>query len=136
MNTSQNKELIRRVLAEIFDERNYDAIDELIAPNFVDHEDVAHPRGREHLKPYFEALHAAFPDLTHSIESAIAEGDRVALRSIWRGTQTGEFMGLPPSGKKVCVEGMTFWRVQEGKVVDRWALLDRGTLMQQLQGLD
>ena len=133
MNSSHNKERVCQMLAEIFEARNYDAIDEMIAPAFVDHEDIANPRGREHLKPYFAALHTAFPDLTHTVESSIAEGDHVALRSIWRGTQTGEFMGMPPSGKKVCVEGMTFWRVKDGKVVDRWALLDRPTLMQQLQ---
>src|SRR5215207_4204368 len=84
----ENKALARRVMEELFNEGNLDAAEELIAPDFVDH-DPAMPedvRGPEGFKEYVRAFRSAFPDLHVRIEDQVAEGDKVVQR--WTGTGT------------------------------------------------
>ncbi len=73
-----------------------------------------------------------FPDLVSTIEDEIAEGDRVVVRVNLRGTNTGDFMGRPPTGRAVSVSGIDIFRVAGGKVTDRWGVLDMQALDQQL----
>ena len=75
---------------------------------------------------------AAIPDVTATIEDIIAEGDRVAVRMTMRGTQKGEFRGIPPTGKTAVMTEMSIYRISEGKIAEGWDLSDRLGLMQQL----
>src|SRR5215207_10454783 len=98
VSTEENKVLARRVLEEIFNKGNLDAADELLAPDFVDHdpsmpEDV---RGPEGFKEYVSAYRSAFPDLHVQIEDQIAEGDKVTTRWTGTGTHEGELAGIAP----------------------------------------
>ena len=79
-------------------------------------------------------LHTAFPDLRVEIEDIVAEGDRVAVRARWTGTHRGTLpmMPFPPTTRTVEFTGMVFWRVRDGRIVERWATLDRLALQQQL----
>jgi predicted ester cyclase len=67
-----------------------------------------------------------------TIDAIVAEGDLVAVRGTWRGTHRGAFRGIKPAGAKVEFSGMVFWRVHDGKIRERWGLVDTTTLMQQL----
>lgn len=79
------------------------------------------------------ALFAAFPDIKSEVEDVIAEGDRVAIRSRMTGTHTGEFMGVPATGKTVSAEGIDIVRMnEEGKGVEHWGLMDQASMMVQL----
>ena len=103
MQTEQNKALYRQFVEEVFNRGNTSAIDELVAPDFVEHEELPPgvPSGREGVKQLSIMLRSAFPDLKATIDDILAEGDKVAARMTWRGTHKGEFMGIPPTGKSV-----------------------------------
>src|SRR5574337_1026301 len=89
--------------------------------------------GLEGIKQAFKVFASAYPDGTHVIHDLIAEGDRVVVRVSGTGTQTGEFKGIKPTGKKVEMTGIVIYRFDGGKIVERWAQHNfLGFVMQQL----
>jgi len=81
---------------------------------------------------FYTSFSKALPDLKLSIEDAIADGDTVAVRYRIQGTHEDEFMGVPASGNKVDLSGQSFFRFEDGRVVERWQALDGATLLTQL----
>jgi predicted ester cyclase len=79
-----------------------------------------------------KVFYAAFPDARHTFEDFVAEGDKVALRFTFKGTHTGDFQGIPPTGKPVTISGSVVDRIVDGKIVEHWSLIDTMGLMQQL----
>jgi predicted ester cyclase len=77
-------------------------------------------------------LRSAFPDFHATIDDIIAEGDKVVLRQTWTGTHKGEFMGIPPTGKRVSFGVIDIIRVDGDKCVEHWGQMDNAGLMQQL----
>jgi predicted ester cyclase len=79
-------------------------------------------------------LHNAFPDLRVKIEDIVAEGDLVAVRARWIGTHRGvlPMIPVPVTNRAFTLKGMVFWRIRDGKIVERWATMDRLGLQQQL----
>jgi steroid delta-isomerase-like uncharacterized protein len=134
MQTEQNKALYRQFVEEVFNRGNTSAIDELVAPDFVEHEELPPgvPSGREGVKQLSIMLRSAFPDLKATIDDILAEGDKVAARMTWRGTHKGEFMGIPPTGKSVSVGVIDVVRFTGDKFVEHWGLMDDTSLMRQL----
>ena len=133
MSVEENKAIVHRIMEEIFNKGNVAAADELIASNFVDHNPVSgQPAGLEGLKQVVTMFRTAFPDLHCTVEEMIAEGDKVVARGTIRGTHKGEFMGVPPTGKRVRVTGIDIARIAGGKVVERWGNFDEMGMMQQL----
>lgn len=129
-----NKELVRQFEDAVWNEGNLDAIDEYLADAFVQHEPTGHdahgPDGWR--QQVAEPMHAAFPDLTETIEDIIAEGDTVVTRVTVRGTHEGEFMGLDPTGNEVEVDGIHIARIEDGKITERWVQADVMGMMEQL----
>jgi steroid delta-isomerase-like uncharacterized protein len=127
-----NKEIVRRLGVEPW-EGNLGVIDELVASNYVGH-DPAMPdqQGPEGVKEFITGYLAAFPDGRITIDDQFAAGDLVATRWMGRGTQTGELMGIPPTGKQVTITGITISRVEKGKVVEEWTNWDMLGMLQQL----
>jgi steroid delta-isomerase-like uncharacterized protein len=74
----------------------------------------------------------AFSDSHYTIEDQVGEGDKVATRMTWRATHTGDFQGLPPTGKQIAVSGITITRIKDGKIVEHWPSIDQLGMMQQL----
>ena len=134
MSIEQNKALVRRLVEEVVNQGNMSVIDELFAPDFVEHEKLPPeiPPGREAPKIMFTMLRSAFPDFKATIEHLIAEGDLVVVSMTWRGTQKGEFMGMPPTGKSISIEVIDIIRLAEGKFVEHWGIMDSMGMMQQL----
>jgi len=134
MSTEQNKALFRRFVDEVFNHGNMSVIDELVAPDFVEHEELPPgiPQDLEGSKQLATMLRSAFPDLEATIHDIIAEGDKVAVRMTWTGTQQGEFMGIPPTGKSVSIGVFDIVRVAGGKLVEHWGQMDNMGMMQQL----
>ncbi len=131
--TEDNKALNRRFVEEIINQGNIEAIDELIDPGVVDHAaPPGFPTGREGAKQFVAIVRSAFPDLHHTIEDLIAEGDKVVMRSTWSGTHQGEFMGIPATGRRVTVSGIDISRCADGRMVEHWEQFDALGLMQQL----
>ena len=128
-----NKALVRRWLAEM-DKRNLHIVDELVAVDYIDHNppipDLA--PGREGVKQANALLLTAFPDASHTIEDQIAEGDKVVTRWTATGTNQGTLMGIPPSGKRVTITGISITRIANGKAVEDWVNFDTLGMLQQI----
>ena len=136
MSTEDNKALVRRWFAET-DRGNDRIVDELCAPDYVDHSPPlpGMGSGSEAVRRANAALGAAFPDTVHIIEDQIAEGDKVVTRLRGRATFTGEILGIPPNGKVVEITGISIHRIAGGKLVEHWANADLLSFMQQLGAL-
>jgi steroid delta-isomerase-like uncharacterized protein len=133
--SEQNKALMRRVFEEIYNQGKLTAADELAASDFAVHMPSQAIHGREGVKQYVAMLRAGFPDIHFTIEEQVAEGDRVVTRWTARGTHTGEFQGLPPTGKQVRITGTDIDRIVDGKAVECWTNMDELGLLQQLGAL-
>jgi steroid delta-isomerase-like uncharacterized protein len=134
MSTEQNKALVGRLVEEIFNQRDMSVIDKIFSPDFVENEKLPPgiPPGREAPRAMFSMLHNAFPDFKATIEQLIAEGDKVVLLMTWTGTQGGEFLGIPPTGKRISINVIDIIRVADGKIVEHWGVMDSAKMMQQL----
>lgn len=128
----ENKRIARRFIDEVSAEGNIDLIDEIFAEDVIDHNPLGETHGREAIEELFENLSTAFPTHETTIEEIIAEDDTVALRGPSTLTHEGEFMGIEPTNREVQVDGTTFLRIQDGKIVERWAQFDMLGMMQQL----
>jgi len=134
MSAEDNKALVRRYFEDAWNKHNPALVDDIYAADFVDRSPdtpgIAHTR--DGLKQFVGVYLRAFPDANITIEDQLVEGDRVVTRWTGRGTQTGEFMEMPPSGKKVVVLGVQIDRFSGGKIVEEWTLFDQLGMLQQL----
>jgi steroid delta-isomerase-like uncharacterized protein len=89
-------------------------------------------QGREGLKAVIRQLRTAFPDMHWVVKEMVAESDKVVTRFVWTGTQRGEFLGIPATGRSVEVKGVVIDRLEDGKMADSRILMDTFGLMQQL----
>jgi predicted ester cyclase len=119
MSTEDNKKLVRRWLEEVVNTGDVDRIDEFIAPNYVEsYMNVEHQIGREGAREHVLGVRQTFPDLEVTVEQQIAEGDWVATRITARGTHTGEWIGIAPTGERVEMTGVNLDRVVDGLIVE------------------
>jgi predicted ester cyclase len=129
-----NKRLVRRALEEIYANGDLELADELIAPDFVDHE-PAHPdqpTGPESVRQTVRHLHGAFGDLRFEVQDEIAEGDKVVQLVIMGGRHTGSLMGREPTGKEFAVRHTYIWRIAGDRIVEHWGSRDDLGLLGQL----
>jgi predicted ester cyclase len=132
--SAQNKAAMRRIYEEIWNQGNFEVVDEIISPDYVGHIPTppGAPSGREGLRWFIQMYRAAFPDIHVQVEDQIAEGDKVLTRITVRGTHQGQLMHIPPTNKEVTVTALVVTRFKNGQNVEGWAELDRLGLMQQL----
>lgn len=131
-NPDANSELVRRFL-EASNDRDPGAYDEFIALDLIDHDALPGlPPGRAGFEAADAALFAAFPDWQANVEDLIAAGDKVVVRTIEAGTHQGEFLGIPPTGQQVTLEAIVIYRIDDGRIVERWAEMDTLGFLQQL----
>lgn len=129
--TEANKQLVREHYEQLVNRKNLAAAEVQLASDFIDHAaPPGTPRGPEAARLALTRLHHALPDVWVTLEDVVAEGDRVAVRATWRGTHQGTFQGVAPSGRKITLTGMVFWRVAKGRIAERWATLDLRDLLQ------
>ena len=132
--SEQNKAIAARIALEAFNQGKLEVIDELIADDNVDHAELppGMPPGKEGLKLLVTSLRSAFPDLKVTLQMEIAEGDLVVEYGTQTGTMTGEFAGMPPSGKTATWDAIHITRIKDGKIVEHWAVQDQLGMLQQL----
>ncbi len=133
MSTEENKAVVRRLL-DVWEQGNIDLIDELLAPDYVNHSPATpeQPTGPEGLKGAVSMFRSAIPDLKMVVEDMIAEGDKVVLRYTLEGTHEGELFGIPPTGKRLSIKSIAVERVSDGKIREHWRVTDELGMMQQL----
>ena len=108
---------------------------ELLAPDFTAYFNGVPPMDSAAFDGFETAVRAAFSDIHHRIEGVVVQDDDVAVRLIFEGTHTGEFMGVHPAGTRIAVEGSAFLRIAQDKIATLWGFLDQFSLMQQIGGL-
>src|SRR6266851_34162 len=132
MSTEENKALIRKHIERIA-KKDLDAVFAEVSPDYVDHElQAGMPPGADGTRQFFTMLLAAFPDMEPTVEQLLAEGDLVVARMTIRGTQSGPFLGIPPTGKHAAWSIIDLYRLAGGKLVEHWGLSDQVALLQQL----
>ncbi|MTJ62116.1 ester cyclase [Nocardia seriolae] len=120
---------------DVWNTRDFDALDAVIAVDAVDHDPqnpYAAERGPEPQKRLIRMYLAAFPDCAMRVDAQIAEADAVVTRWTATGTNDGDFMGMPATGKSVTTQGISISHFQGGKVVESWNCWDTLGLLQQL----
>lgn len=129
-----NKAHCMRIYNEVFNEGKLDVVDEVIAADAIDHSPPPGSTGdtRDDLKEFARTFRDAFPDARFTVREMIAEGDLVAAYATFEGTHQGEFMGVPPTGKRVSMEFMDLIRVVDGECTEHWGVGDVASLMQQI----
>jgi len=134
MSPEENKAQYRRTFEEVFNQGNLAIADELVAPDFLNHEvpPGMNNRGAESTRQVVTMLRTAFPDLHFTIEEVMAEGDTVAGRVTMSGTHLGPFQGIPPTGRSFQQAHMHFVRFRDGKAVEHRAVRDDLGMMRQL----
>ena len=126
MGIEENKALVRRHFEELLNGWNVDLVDEIFSTDYVHH----HP-DRDNLKPGIDGVKqflaqaaAAFPDSRIVIEDICAEGDKVWVRTSSESTHLGDYLGLPATGKKIRKRSMDIFRIQDGKFIEHWDIMD------------
>jgi predicted ester cyclase len=132
MSSEQNYATLRRLIEEGFGKGNGAVVDEVMATNFVEHQNGIMPPNAEGVKGAIISLHRALSDLSYTVEDMVVDGDKVWVRLKARSVHTGRFMGLPPSGKSVAIDVIDICRFENGKIVEHWGVPDRLGLMEQL----
>jgi predicted ester cyclase len=132
MSTEDNKAAVHQLLEELFNKRNLAYVDMACAPTIVHHGLTPGLAGIEGTKRAAGMWLAAFPDVHFAFEDWIAEGDKVVVRVTYSGTQQGELMGIPPTGKPFSVTGIEIYRFDDGKIIEHWLEVDNLGMLQQL----
>lgn len=122
MTLDANKDLVRRVFEELFPVGSPTGVRDLVAVGFVDHDPIpGQPAGLEGIDYVVATLRTAYPDLRFTVDDLVAEADRVAIRWTMRGTNTGPMLGQPPSVQPVHQTAIVIFRIEDGKIAERWA---------------
>lgn len=128
-----NKALVTEVIDALFTRGELDAVDRYLAPGFVNHDPFpGFAPDREGMRRTAQVFRQAFPDWHSQLEALIAEDDLVTERFTARGTHRGEIMGVAPTGRVVVLAGINIFRVQNGRLVERWGRTDDLGFLQQL----
>ncbi len=127
----QNKATAKRAFEEILSRGRYELTEQLYARDFINHGIHANSSLEED-QAALKGWYAAFPDVVIVPEKLIAEEDLVTIYWIARGTNTGTGNGLPATGKKAELAGITIWRIVDGKIKEEWSAFDQLSMMQQL----
>jgi len=128
-----NGALVRAVFSDIWSTGNIELVPDFFSENFVGHfpgGDTVH--GREGLAAQVTSHRRAFPDWTEEVEDEIIDHDRVAVRFRSRGTNTGDFLGNPPTGSRVEISEVAIFRLEDGKIAEQWVYPDMLSMQRQL----
>ena len=132
MQTQVNSVTARRYYEEVLNERKFDVLDELAVEEYAENDPLpGQGNGREGLKQRVAMIQDAFGQ-TFTIEDMVAEDDKVVVRWTGSGSHSGEFLGIPPTGKSFSIAGIDIHRFVDGQMAEHWHVVDQLSLLQQL----
>ena len=132
--TAQDSKGRQRLFVDVLQDRGQlDRVEEFVHPGFVDHSGVSGlPGGPEGVRAVLGAIRAGFPDHDAEVVHMVAEDDLVATYKTFTGTHTGDFFGIPPTGRRATIRVMDFVRYRDGLVAEHWNVVDFAGLQAQL----
>ena len=132
--SEESEAVVRRAFDEVANKGDMRTVEEIIAPEFVRHDLAGGPdtAGPDGVKRLIAGLRTGFPDLQTTIEDIFADGEKVVVRFTARGTQSGPFMGIAPTGREAAWSGVNIYRVSGGRIRETWQLADGLGLLRQL----
>ncbi len=128
---SDPKALLAQFGAKIFHEKDFTALPGLMREDYIQHNPLV-GQGSEGFKDFFEAWFKASPDFKFDLKQIVSEGDKVWVYGTYSGTQQGDWLGIPATGKAYKFDAVDIFRVQDGKLAEHWDVLDVYTLFKQL----
>jgi steroid delta-isomerase-like uncharacterized protein len=135
MSTEENKALVRRFEAAVWNGQDPARVEEFFAPEHAFRAPGGPPLDRAGHRQMIAHFQEAFPDGRNTTDVLLADSDMVVQRWTYRGTHRGVFQGIPPTGRRVTLTGISIWRVKDGQIVESWHELDTLGLLQQLGAL-
>lgn len=120
MNAENNKRLVRLVFEQSINQKNLELVDTLFSVHFIDHSTPEQMAGTQGVKDYFAEIYAGFPDMQVTVDDVIAEEDRVAVRTTWRGTHLGTYEQRAASGQQVTRTMLQIFRIVDDRIVEEW----------------
>ena len=136
--SEENKAVVRRWFEEVWNQGREGSIDEMfpaqgVAHGLGDSEQDVH--GPDEFKPFVANIRGALPDTHISIDDILADDDRIAVRVTLQGTHTGPGLGVPPTGRKVSIQGIIIVRLVDGRIREGWNSYDQLGLLRQIGAL-
>lgn len=136
MTAEERKAFVRRHYHDLIDGRDLSVLDRDLHPDFVDHDaDPTLPPGIEGSRAWLRGVLDGSSDLRVEVHDAVAEGDDVVVRVRWSGTHDGPFLGRPATGRPLRFDGIVWWRFDGDRIVERWAQVDRLTVLRTVGAL-
>jgi len=132
---AENKELVGRFYKEVYVDWDMAVVDEVVSPQFTSHDwPKGSPTGPQAFRDYYDDLRLTVPDARYEVDDLIAERDRVVVR--WRllGTHKGAFRDIAPTGRAITLKGIAIYRVEGGKLMERWVVSDLYGVLEQIRG--
>ena len=130
--TDANQETVRRFVDAVLARGDVGAIDELVAPDFVSHTWGISENGPASLRAATERIHGSLKNVEFTIDDEVADGDAVVVRLTSSATPTGEFMGVPATGRSYTIGEIHWFRLADGRIAEHWHQHDALGLMKQL----
>ncbi len=128
-----NKELVRQVVEEVWNTGDLQAAHRFYAPNYIFFQEGGGVQiGVQSIEDWLTTTHTAFPDICYTIGQIYQEGEKAAMRYRVTGTHTGDFRGIPPSGKPIDLTGHMMFRIRDGQILEAWGYWDMLGLFQQI----
>jgi steroid delta-isomerase-like uncharacterized protein len=130
---ADNKETVRQAVEELWNQDKLDQVEKYYADDFVFHTEGGDvQRGPDSIRQWLNTTHGAIPDINYHLDAVYGEDDKVALRYTVKGTHTGDFRGLPPTGKPISLTGHMILHLRDGKIVEGHGYWDTLGLLQQM----
>lgn len=123
-------ELVQRFIDEVFVAARREAVDELVTPDFVSH--PLPGNGPDVMKAAIDRVEGALTDVSFEVHEMVSEGDLVATRLTSSAVHSGDFMGMPPTGRRYAIEEIHLFRVADGRVAEHWHQIDALGMLRQL----
>ncbi|MHA6783440.1 ester cyclase [Pseudonocardia saturnea] len=132
--SESNKALIKRFITDYQTGDDQQVLRDTVSPRLVNRTPMAPdaPGGVEEVKAIFDMFRAAFDGFAVEVLDQLAENDKVMTYKVFTGTHTGDFLGIPPTGRAVRFEVMDIVRIADGQIVEHWGLVDQLGLLRQL----
>jgi len=127
-----NKAVVLRYVEEVWNGHDLEAIDNVVSTDYVNHAASTDEYRHGGARQIWEWILTVFPDHHFQVEDAASDGQTVAIRGTMTGTHEGELMGVAPTGRRVGAQQSHWFRVEDGKLVEHWAVRDDLVMMQQL----